>query len=73
MATEFIRVKSKSTGHEYSLPADAFDPEAHKKIAGAAEEDGVILPPVLNEKVTEVETTGPDILVPPVNTADAKK
>lgn len=53
MATEFIRVKSKSTGHEYSLPVDAFDPDAHTKVKGDAEQDGIPVPPVINEKVGE--------------------
>ncbi len=72
MAVEFIRVKSISTGHEYSLPADAFDKDAHKKIAGPAEEDGVVVPPVLNEQVGEVEDVPETVAPKPVNT-DAKK
>lgn len=51
MAVEFVRVKSKSTGHEYSLPVDAFDKDVHEKVKGAAEEDGLVVPPVVNEKV----------------------
>lgn len=65
MATEFIRVKSKSTGHEYSLPADAYDSDAHEKVRGAAEQDGMVLPPVLNEKVGQVEDVSETVVPQP--------
>ncbi len=54
MATEFIRVKSKSTGHEYSLPKEAYDKDAHEKVSGPATVDGLIVPPVYNENVGDV-------------------
>lgn len=67
MATEFIRVKSKSTGHEYSLPADAFDPEAHKKVSGPAEEYGVLVPPVISDTF-DAEPVDETVVPAPVTT-----
>ncbi len=49
--TEFVRVKAKDTGHEFSLPVAAFDKDVYEKVSGAAEVDGLIVPPVHNEKV----------------------
>jgi hypothetical protein len=32
MAVRFVRVKNKSTGHEYDVPEQQYDPEKHKKV-----------------------------------------
>jgi hypothetical protein len=31
--TRFIRVKNKTTGHEFDLPVQSFDPEKYSRVA----------------------------------------
>ena len=47
---EAVRVRSKSTGHEYTTYA--YDPEVHEKLKGPAlDEAGFFLAPVHNPKI----------------------
>ena len=32
MTTRFIRVKNKTTGHEFDLPKQSFDPEVYSRV-----------------------------------------
>lgn len=49
---EAVRVRSKSTGHEYSTYA--FDPDAHEKLKeDAVDAGGSLLPAKLNPKVAD--------------------
>ncbi|QMU97844.1 hypothetical protein FVO59_11980 [Microbacterium esteraromaticum] len=35
--TRFVRVKNKTTGHEFDLPSESFDPEKYSKVARYSE------------------------------------